>query len=101
MVLIDFTHKIDYFEDTAALLLQLDLVITIDTSVAHLAGALGRPVCTLLPYAPDWRWLLERDDCPWYPTMHLFRQQNPGEWNTPIQKVSSFLKDKKDSYCQR
>lgn len=89
MALIDFTKDIDDFEDTAALLLQLDLVITIDTSVAHLAGALGRPVFTLLPYAPDWRWLLERDDCPWYPTMRLFRQKAPGDWTHPISRIVS------------
>jgi tetratricopeptide (TPR) repeat protein len=89
MALIDFTKDIDDFEDTAALLLQLDLVITIDTSVAHLAGALGRPVFTLLPFAPDWRWMLERTDCPWYPTMRLFRQKAPGDWTHPISRIVS------------
>jgi len=62
------------FCDTAALLGQLDLLVTVDTSVAHLAGALGRPVWLLLPRVPDWRWMLDRDDSPWYPSMRLFRQ---------------------------
>jgi tetratricopeptide (TPR) repeat protein len=68
------------FADTAALLLNLDLVISADTAVAHLAGALARPVWTMLPFAPDWRWLEEREDSPWYPTMRLFRQRSPGDW---------------------
>lgn len=68
------------FSDTAAAVSLLDLVITVDTSVAHLAGALGRPVWTLLPFAPDWRWLLQREDTPWYPTMRLIRQERLGEW---------------------
>ncbi len=70
---IDLTAQLTDFAETAALLSQLDLVITVDTSVAHLAGALGRPTWILLPYLPDWRWLLGRDDSPWYPTVRLFR----------------------------
>ena len=72
---IDFTDQLADFAETSALLSCLDLVISVDTSVAHLAGALGRPVWTLLPYTPDYRWLLDRDDSPWYPTMRLFRQE--------------------------
>jgi hypothetical protein len=72
--LIDLSDRITDFADTAALIEQLDLVISVDTAVAHLAGALAKPVWLLLPYAPDWRWLLDRDDSPWYPTMRLFRQ---------------------------
>ena len=66
--------------DTAALIAELDLVITVDTSIAHLSGALGQPTWVLLPFAPDWRWLLERSDSPWYPTARLFRQPRPRDW---------------------
>lgn len=68
------------FMDTAAVMMNLDLVITADTSVAHLAGALGIPVWVALPFSPDWRWLLDREDSPWYPTLRLFRQRQPGDW---------------------
>lgn len=87
MQLIDLTGEIHDFEDTAALIIQLDLVISVDTSVAHLAGALGKQVYTLLPFAPDWRWLLHRTDCPWYPTMRLFRQERPGDWSGPVKRL--------------
>ncbi len=80
------------FADTAAAMMQLDLVITVDTSVAHLAGALGRPVWALLPFAPDWRWLLGRDDSPWYPTMRLFRQTSRGDWSGVFELVFAELK---------
>jgi tetratricopeptide (TPR) repeat protein len=79
------------FEDTAALLMSMDLVITVDTAIAHLAGALGRPVWILLPYAPDWRWLLEREDSPWYPTARLFRQPALGDWGHPVQRIVAEL----------
>jgi ADP-heptose:LPS heptosyltransferase len=72
--MVDQTVHLTDFAETAALVSCLDLVITVDTSVAHLAGALGRPIWVLLPYVPDWRWLLDRDDSPWYPTVRLFRQ---------------------------
>jgi len=75
------------FADTAALVSQLDLVLAVDTSVAHLAGALGRPVWVLLPFAPDWRWLLDREDSPWYPTARLFRQPRLGDWDSVIEQV--------------
>lgn len=68
------------FMDTAAIIMNLDLVITSDTAIAHLAGALHKPVWVLLPYVPDWRWMLKRSDSPWYPTMRLFRQPSPGNW---------------------
>ena len=70
----------DAFLDTAAVISQLDLVISADTSIAHLAGALGRPVWVALKYVPDWRWLLDREDSPWYPTARLFRQERAGDW---------------------
>ncbi len=91
MQLIDLTDQIQDFADTAALIEQLDLVISIDTAVAHLAGALGKPVYVLLPFAPDWRWLLERNDSPWYPTMQIFRQNQPGNWHEAITRVHAAL----------
>ncbi|HTP95423.1 MAG TPA: tetratricopeptide repeat-containing glycosyltransferase family protein, partial [Burkholderiales bacterium] len=79
------------FADTAAAIAQLDLVISVDTSVAHLAGALGKPAWVLLPFAPDWRWMLEREDSPWYPTMRLFRQSRPRDWAGVIERVGREL----------
>jgi hypothetical protein len=79
------------FSDTAALVATLDLVITVDTSVAHLAGAMGRPVWLLLPQIPDYRWMLERSDTPWYPTMRLFRQHKRGDWAGVIAEVAVAL----------
>ena len=70
---------------------QLDLVISVDTSVAHLAGALGKPVWILLTYFPDWRWLLGRDDSPWYPTARLFRQNGTGTWDDVIVRLCQAL----------
>ena len=92
MRLTDFTAELGDFADTAALMVNLDLVISVDTAVAHLAGALGRPVWTLLPNVPDWRWLLEREDCPWYPTMRLFRQPQTKDWADVMQRVAEELK---------
>ncbi len=92
--LVDLTSHIRDFADTAALIANLDLVVTIDTSVAHLAGALARPVWTLLHYAPDWRWMLERSDSPWYPTMRLFRQKQPGDWQGVLVEVKKALQEK-------
>jgi len=71
--------------------MNLDLIISVDTAVAHLAGALGKTVWTLLPFAPDWRWMLNREDSPWYPTMRLFRQASPGDWGAAISKVHDEL----------
>jgi ADP-heptose:LPS heptosyltransferase len=78
--LIDHSAELRDFADTAALISLLDLVITIDTSIAHLAGALGVPVWIMLLHSADWRWLLDRDDSPWYPTARLFRQRRRGDW---------------------
>lgn len=83
---------LDSFEDTAGMIENLDLMITVDTSVAHLAGAMGRPVWLLVPFSPDWRWLLDRNDTPWYPTMRLFRQTEPGDWGAVFRKVKKELK---------
>jgi hypothetical protein len=79
---------------TAADICQLDLVVTVDTMVAHLAGALGKPVWTLLPYRADWRWMIDRADSPWYPTMRLFRQSSPGDWSTVIAEVAAELENR-------
>lgn len=89
--LVDLSPLIRDYSDTAALVGQLDLVISVDTSVAHLAGALGCRVWLLLPYAPDWRWLLGRADSPWYPTMRLFRQPQPGDWAAVVREVGGGL----------
>jgi hypothetical protein len=82
------------FMDTAALMMNLDLVITCDTSVAHLAGALGVPVWVALPFIPDWRWLLNRSDSPWYPTMRLFRQERPGDWAGVFRQIEVALRER-------
>jgi hypothetical protein len=89
--LIDWTDELASFDDTAALVACLDLVVTVDTAVAHLAGALGKPVWLLTPFAPDWRWLLERADSPWYPTMRLFRQRDPRDWGSVVEDVRTDL----------
>ena len=91
MKLVDLTAGIADFADTAALLGQLDLLISVDTSVAHLAGAMGVATWLLLPHAPDWRWLLEREDSPWYPSMRLFRQRADGDWPKVIERVAGAL----------
>ncbi|MBN9561502.1 MAG: tetratricopeptide repeat protein [Alphaproteobacteria bacterium] len=84
-------HEIADFTDTAAILANLDLVVTIDTAVAHLAGAMGKPAWIMLPYSPDWRWLLEREDSPWYPTARLFRQPAPGQWEPVVACIATAL----------
>jgi hypothetical protein len=88
---VDPTMELQDFADTAALVSALDLVICVDTSVAHLAGALGKPVWVLLACAPDWRWLLSREDSPWYPTMRLFRQDPSRDWRRVIERVAAAL----------
>jgi tetratricopeptide (TPR) repeat protein len=89
--IIDLTADLTDFAETAALLRCLDLVIAVDTSVAHLAGALGCPTWVLLPYNPDWRWLLGRDDSPWYPTIRLFRQPKPRDYDSVVDRVRAEL----------
>lgn len=83
--------ELSSFEGTAALMSCLDLVVTIDTSIAHLAGAMGKPVWIVLSFSPDWRWLLEREDSPWYPTARLFRQTTLGDWQSPLQHIKDAL----------
>lgn len=78
--IVDLSPQLQDFGDTAAAIAQLDLVMTVDTAVAHLSGALGRPTWVLMSFRSDWRWLADREDSPWYPTVRLFRQQRPGDW---------------------
>jgi hypothetical protein len=88
------------FSDTAAVMKNLDLVIVPDTSLAHLAGALGIPVWVALPFAPDWRWLPGREDSPWYPTLRVFRQPRWGDWDAVFERIATELEarlDRKDS----
>jgi hypothetical protein len=91
--IVQLGSKLTNFSNIAAVMCGVDLVISVDTSFCHLAGALGRPVWTLLSYAPDWRWLLARSDSPWYPTMRLFRQSSSGNWQGVIDAVSRALAD--------
>lgn len=85
----DIGSKLTDFAETAALLPQLDLIVAVDTAVVHLAGALGIPTFVLVPYTPDWRWLRGRDDTPWYPTLRLFRQPQPREWDSVFDRMRS------------
>lgn len=92
--ILDFTPDLTDFAETAALIENLDLVITVDSAVAHLAGALGKETWLLVPFAPDWRWQLAREDSPWYPAMRLFRQNNAGNWLNVLLRVKRTLKSK-------
>ncbi len=101
---IDWTAEMDRagaFLDTAAVMLNLDLVVACDSSLAHLAGALGVPVWLPLPAVPDWRWMLDRDDSPWYPTMRLFRQSRPGCWEEPFHRMLDALRGRFGSKTSR
>jgi hypothetical protein len=89
--LINLAPDINDFVDTAGIIDALDLVVTVDTSVAHLAGAMAEPVCVLLPFAPDWRWLRDRDDSPWYPSARLFRQSRAGDWSDPVARLAQYV----------
>lgn len=90
----DYTEELKDFSDTAALIENLDLVISVDSAVAHLAGAIGKPVWTLIPFVPDWRWMLNREDSPWYPTMRLFRQSTRGDWKSVVANIAYNIKSK-------
>ena len=85
----DFDSGADSFVDCAAVIENVDIVVTSDTAIAHLAGALGRPVFLALKHVPDWRWLMHRDDCPWYPAMRLFRQTEKGDWKSVFDRIAS------------
>jgi ADP-heptose:LPS heptosyltransferase len=91
MGIVDWADELKDFADTAALIVNLDLVVSVDTAIVHLAGAMGKPVWTLLPFASDWRWLVGREDSPWYPTMRLFRQALIGDWGWVVQRVIEAL----------
>jgi hypothetical protein len=91
--LVNIGAEVRDYEDTMALLTCLDLVVTVDTSVGHLAAAMGRPAWIMLAAAPDWRWLLKREDSPWYPTVRLFRQTVAGEWGDVFMRVAAALRD--------
>ena len=93
MVLHDWSDELRDFADTAALMENLDVVVTSDTSVAHLAGAMGKRVWVMLPFSADWRWLRDRSDSPWYPTMRLFRQSRPTEWEPVVAEVRGQLEE--------
>jgi tetratricopeptide (TPR) repeat protein len=92
MSLVDLASELGDFSDDAAVLENLDLLISVDTAIVHLAGAMGRPVWILLKHVPDWRWLLGRDDSPWYPSMRLFRQQRSNDWSAPIESAAQALR---------
>jgi len=92
--LVDLAPELGDFADTAGCLAALDLLVSVDTAPVHLAGALGRPVWNLLPSAPDWRWMLDRNDSPWYPSMRLFRQPRPGDWASVIGEVAAALAER-------
>jgi ADP-heptose:LPS heptosyltransferase len=87
--LLNLGPEIDDFLDTMAILQHVERLVTIDTSVAHVAGASNVPTSLVLPYAPDWRWLLNRDDSPWYDTLKIFRQQKPYDWSGVIERVAA------------
>lgn len=90
----DVSDLLTNFAETAALIANLDLIITVDTAVAHLAGAMGKDVWVLLSFIPDWRWMLDREDTPWYPTMRLFRQRERGNWAEVLTRVKAALQKK-------
>ncbi|OKH86232.1 glycosyl transferase family 8 [Thalassospira sp. TSL5-1] len=94
MKMISLSDEIEDFEDTAAIFQVLDLLLSVDSSPVHLAGALGCPAWVMLPFVPDWRWLLNRDDTPWYPSVRLFRQPRIGDWDSVINNMRVTLQEK-------
>ncbi|GAB2916082.1 tetratricopeptide repeat protein [Paraburkholderia jirisanensis] len=99
--IVTFGSALTDFADTAALISELDLVISVDTSVVHLAGAMNLPVWALLSHVPDWRWLLDREDSPWYPAARLFRQSKTGDWQSVIERVAHELSQWKNTYVAK
>ena len=89
--IIDIMDEVETFSDTAGIIENLDLVISVDTSVAHLSGAMGKKTWTLIPFSPDWRWLMYRDDTPWYQSMTLFRQKSVGDWQPVLESIKKNL----------
>ena len=87
-------NELNDFSDTAALVDEMDLIISVDTSVAHLAGALGKNVWIILPYNQDYRWMLDRNDSPWYPTVTLFRKSKNDDWSNVVLEIKSNLQNK-------
>ncbi|MEL0111512.1 MAG: hypothetical protein VW835_07245, partial [Rickettsiales bacterium] len=92
-LVINIGERMRDFADTAAILRQLDLLISVDTSVVHLAGAVGVPAWALIPFSPDWRWLYGRDDTPWYDSVRLFRQESPRDWAEVVGRVRVALEE--------
>jgi tetratricopeptide (TPR) repeat protein len=91
LAVIDWSDELNDFADTAALAANLDLIVSVDTSVPHLAGAMGKPIWEILKFVPDWRWMMARSDSPWYPTLRLFRQPKMDDWETPMSQIASEL----------
>lgn len=91
MRLVDLSGEIKDFDDTAAILMNVDLLVSVDSSPVHLAGALGRPAWVMLPFIPDWRWLMGREDTPWYPSVRLFRQPRAGDWDSVVRAMAAEL----------
>jgi ADP-heptose:LPS heptosyltransferase len=89
--ILNFVDELKDFADTAALVMNLDLVISVDTATAHLSASLGKPVWLLTRYDACWRWGLDREDCPWYPSLKIYRQPSLGDWETVIQRVRQDL----------
>jgi ADP-heptose:LPS heptosyltransferase len=96
---VDASAEFSDFARMAGLIQELDLIISVDTAIAHLAGALGKPVWTLLPAVPDWRWGLQGSRSAWYPTMQLFRQKVPGDWPGVITEVQESLRNAAEKSC--
>ncbi len=95
-----YGEELEDFSDTAALIDRLDLIVAVDTSVAHLAGAMGRPVWILLPFNSDWRWLTGREDSPWYPSARLFRQDKLGSWDSVVARLGCALREHTRSHAE-